>query len=103
MLEGYTSQDSSKLAQSFINELVQGFRVAREQMALILIQIRQILIDQNQTAGQAEGLLKYSDIILSRYLLSDGKIKGAKLRGKELLFLVRFLLSQNLLIETQES
>jgi hypothetical protein len=63
-------------------------------MMLILIHSKQIMIDSNQVEKEFEKQISYMNIILSRYILSNNKLKENKLRSKELIKNFKFFLQQ---------
>lgn len=79
-LEKNSAKDSERLAETFNNELINGFSNAREQLTLAIIHSYQLLVDANVDKGTLKNLKFYYNLIITRYIFNSTKIKKNNLR-----------------------
>lgn len=79
-LEKNSAKDSERLADSFNNELVNGFSNAREQVTLAIIHSYRLLVDAKVEKSKLKPLKFYYNLIITRFVFNSTKIKKNGLR-----------------------
>lgn len=81
-LEKNSSRDSEKLSVTFNQDLIEGFKKAKEYVTLIIIHAYQLLVDSRADEETTSNFKFYFNLIITRYIFNSTKLKGKILRNK---------------------
>ena len=81
-LEKNSSRDSEKLSVTFNQDLIEGFKKAKEYVTLIIIHAYQLLVDSRADEETTSNYKFYFNLIITRYIFNSTKLKGKILRNK---------------------
>lgn len=103
-LEKNSSRDSEKLSVTFNQDLIEGFKKAKEYVTLVIIHAYQLLVDSRADPETTSNYKFYFNLIITRYIFNSTKLKGKILRNKNnLKQIIYYLNSSNFQIKDQKA